>query len=436
MTARSAQRITVLEHVLIWTMFVATHGWLAYANLVVRPGTFADVTGVYRFWFHQAGQGNIVGIDESWVYPLLAWLPISIAGVAGTELYGVVWLLMITVLDAIAIILLLRMANGMTLAFVYTCLQFLIGPVSVGRLDTVTVAIVTIAIAAIWEGRSGLAATLLTAGAWIKVWPGVFFLALLIVRAKAWRRILLAGAAVSAAVLAVGLALGGGSHVFSFVSQQGSRGLQAESVFATPYLWMVPSGGAEVEFDRDILTYQVYGPGVEQLASVATPLLVLAVVAISLLAILALRRGAGQRGVFVLSTYALVLALIVFNKVGSPQFFTWMIPVAILLAVYNFRRHTLELLLIAIAAFLTQLIYPWEYGAVLGAEPIGLAMITGRNAIQVGLLAAAVVALIRMPAAGEEPQRLPGARSETRRDRTVNAADTVQSRSPSSTAPE
>ena len=432
-----ANRIAWFEHVLIWTMFAATHAWLAFANLVVRPGTFADVSGVYRYWFQMAGEGNVVGIDESWVYPLLAWIPISLSGAAGVGAYGFLWLALVTLLNALAVYMLLRMKSGMTLAFLFVCLLFLIGPVAVGRLDTITVAIAVIAICQIWEGRIGLAAVLFTVGAWIKVWPGVLYLALLAVRAKeAWKKIVLAGAGVSAAVVAAGLMLGSGANVFSFVSQQGDRGLQAESVFATPYLWLVPSGRARVDFDTDILTYQVYGPGVDVVAAIATPLLVVAVAAILLLAFRAVRRGSGRPEVFALTSYALVLAVIVFNKVGSPQFFTWLIPVAILLVLHDFRRHTVELLLISVAAFLTQLVYPWAYGAVLEAEPTGLAIITGRNVIEVALLIAALVALTRTRAKDEAPSRPRRVQSGTRRDRTVTAADTVPGRSQTGAAPE
>lgn len=432
-----ANRIAWFEHVLIWTMFGATHAWLAFANLVVRPGTFADVSGVYRYWFQMAGEGHVVGIDESWVYPLLAWIPIAFAGAAGVGPYGFLWLALVTILNAVAVYMLLRMKNGMTLAFLFVCLLFLIGPVAVGRLDTITVAIAVIAICQIWEGRVGLAAVLFTVGAWIKVWPGVLYLALLAVRAKeAWKKILLAGAGVSAAVVAAGLMLGSGANVFSFVSQQGDRGLQAESVFATPYLWLVPSGRATVDFDTDILTYQVYGPGVDAVAAIATPLLIVSVAAIMLLALRASQRGNRQLDVFVLTSYALVLAVIVFNKVGSPQFFTWLIPIAILLALRDFRRHTVELLFIAVAAFLTQLVYPWAYGAVLEAEPTGLAIITSRNVIEVALLITAVVALTKIRPAGEEPSQPRPTRSGTRRDRTATAADTAPRQSQTGAAPE
>lgn len=394
MTAAGGRR---LEHALIWVLFVATHLWLAYANLELRPGTFADVTGVYRYWFELAASGHVVGIDESWVYPPLAWLPIALSGVLGAEAYGFVWLVIVGVLDAVAVLLLLRMRNGTALAFAFITLQFLIGPVAVGRLDTITAALAVIAVVAAVEGRLAVAATLLTAGAWIKVWPGVLFIALLIAYGRdAWRRILAAGAAVSAVVVASALLLGSGSHVLSFVSQQGGRGLQAEAPLATPYLWLVPSGRAEVAFDRDILTYQVTGPGSDLVAAVSTALLLLAVAAIALLAWRAARRGASRLDLFALSGYALILALIVTNKVGSPQFFTWLLPIAVLLVMRGIRTHAVELLLLAIGAFLTQLVFPWAYGDVLGATPTGLAMITIRNAVEAGLLVVAIVRLSRI----------------------------------------
>ena len=422
-----------LDQLLIWLMFAVSHLWLAYANLVVRPGTFADVTGVYRYWFELAGTGEVMGIHEPWVYPPLAWLPIALSGLFGSAAYGVVWLVVVGVLDAIAVLLLLRMREGMTLAFLFIALQFLIGPVAVGRLDTVTAALAVIAIVAVWDGRNRLAALLLTVGAWIKVWPGVLWLALLIARGRtAWRGIIGVGAAVSAVVIGVALAFGSGANVLSFVSQQSGRGLQAESVLATPYLWLVPTGAAEVAFDRDILTYQVTGAGSDAVAAASTPLLVAAVVAIALLSLRTLRRGRESRDVFVLAAYALTLALIVTNKVGSPQFFTWLLPVAVLLALRDIRSHTVELLLLGVAAFLTQLVFPWAYGDVLGATPVGLAIITLRNAIEVGLLVVAVVRLSRIPA-GDGGRPLPRrVRSGTHHDRAETSAAGVQSLSPSS----
>lgn len=409
---------------LVWVAFSVSHVWLAVINFSVRPGAFTDVTGVYRFWFSQALNGQVAGIDEPWVYPFLAWLPIAVSGIGGISLYGLVWLALITLLDGVAIWLLLRRNQGVMLAAVYISVQWLLGPIAVGRLDSVTVPLVVIAMLAVRDREIGAAGLLLTLGAWIKVWPGVLFLALLALKPKEWGKpLLLAGLALSVPAVGVALLLGAGGNVFSFFSEQGSRGLQVESVAATPYLWLSARGDAQVYFDDDILTYQVGGVGVETVSAVLTPLLVVAVVCLLVLGWLAIRRGAAAPVVFVRLAFALVMALIVFNKVGSPQFVMWLIPVAIALAAFDWRRYLIDLAMIAVVALFTQLIYPWMYGPVLGATGAGLFLIGARNALEVVLFVVATVSLVEclrkpanslpMPeelpaeAAAEEPQQQP-----------------------------
>lgn len=409
---------------LVWVAFSVSHVWLAVINFSVRPGAFTDVTGVYRFWFSQALNGQVVGIDEPWVYPFLAWLPIAVSGIGGISLYGLVWLALITLLDGVAIWLLLRRNQGVMLAAVYISVQWLLGPIAVGRLDSVTVPLVVIAMLAVRDREIGAAGLLLTLGAWIKVWPGVLFLALLALKPKEWGKpLLLAGLALSVPAVGVALLIGAGGNVFSFFTEQGSRGLQVESVAATPYLWLSARGDAQVYFDDDILTYQVGGVGVETVSAILTPLLVAAVVCLLVLGWLAIRRGAAAPVVFVRLAFALVMALIVFNKVGSPQFVMWLIPVAIALAAIDWRRHLIELAMIAVVALFTQLIYPWMYGPVLGATGAGLFLIGARNGLEVVLLVVATVSLVdclrkpaaslptpeelRAEAAAEEPQQQP-----------------------------
>ena len=426
--ARAHRLPTRSDATLVWVLFSVSHLWLAAVNIIVRPGTFADVTGVYRYWFAQALSGNVMGIDESWVYPALAWLPIALSGAGGLGLYGLVWLLLITLLDGVAIWMLLRRRQGIMLACVYLGVQALLGPIAVGRLDTITVPLAVLALLAVRDRAIVTAGVLLTVAAWIKVWPGVIFLALMVIRTRQWwKRLLFAGLAVSVPVVILSLLAGAGSNVFSFFSQQGSRGLQVESVGATPYLWMSARGDAEVYFDQEILTYQVVGAGSELIGALLTPLLAAAVAAILVLGWLSNRRGVAPHTVLARMMFALVMALIVFNKVGSPQFVMWLIPVAVALAAVSWRRHFIELTLIAAVAFFTQLIYPWAYGAVLNASGFGLLLISGRNALEVILLVIAVVSLgrataaapaasapVSQPAAEEEAAAEPGSRLRTR----------------------
>lgn len=385
--ALRSEPVTRSNATLVWVAFSVSHLWLLILNLSIRPGTYSDVTGVYRFWFDQALRGNVVGVDQDWVYPLLAWLPIAISGAAGTALYGLTWFILVTLLDAVAVWLLLGRNHGVLLAAVYIGLQAMLGPISVGRLDSITVPMVVMAMLAARDRQVFSAGLLLTVAAWIKVWPGVLYLAMLTVRARDWgKRLLLAGLTVSVPTVVIALLLGSGTNVFSFVGEQGARGLQVESVAATPFLWLSARQSAQVYFDDDILTYQVAGPGVDAVAAFMTPLLVIVVVGILVCGWLAARRGAALHELLTYLGLALVTALIVFNKVGSPQFVMWLIPVAICLAATGWQRHAMHLAMIGCICLLTQAVYPWEYAAVLDATGFGLLLVTTRNVLEVLLL--------------------------------------------------
>ena len=72
-----------------------------------------------------AGQGW-VGIDEPWVYPALAAVPMLVSLLGGTAFYGTVWLVLMTLLDAAAFALLLRSRRGRGIAPAAWWLGFLV----------------------------------------------------------------------------------------------------------------------------------------------------------------------------------------------------------------------------------------------------------------------------------------------------------------------
>ena len=374
------------------------HALLAILNVPSVSGAYGDVISVYPFWLEQGmggpGQpGEWLGIDVEWVYPLLAWAPILLASVAGPDALPVVWMLLVTALDAVAFGMLLGVPRGRLLAFTWLGLQLALGPVALGRIDTVAVAVCIIGLVVLRRGRTGFAAAAFTAAAWMKVWPGVLFLALLIARRQRLR-ILVAGAIVSGAVLLVAAMLGS-EHALSFLLQQGDRGLQIEAVAATPYMWIAAAGGdAHVYFDRQIYTYQVDYDGVGQVAALATPLLVAAVLALCALGALAVRRSHGREAIVWLAV-ALVAAMIVTNKVGSPQFVLWLTVPALLLAEVGGRRHWIGVGAIGLVSLLTQLQFPWTYGWLVAGDPLAVLLLTVRNLVHVGILAGAVWMLVR-----------------------------------------
>lgn len=116
------------------------------------------------------------------------------------------------------------------------------------------------------------------------------------------------------------------------------------------------------------------------------PLLLVAVVLSAALLIRALRRGADRGRLVYAGTLLLTLVLIVFNKVGSPQFMVWLAPVIMVGLLHDrVRWRTPALLTLGIAAT-TFVIYPLFYTPLIHANPVMAAVLTTRNALLVALL--------------------------------------------------
>ncbi|MET0933270.1 MAG: glycosyltransferase 87 family protein, partial [Mycetocola sp.] len=278
----------------------------------------------------------------------------------------------------------------------------LLGPIALGRIDAVTVPIAVVALVIVVR-HPFLAGVLLAIVTWVKVWPAALIAALL-VASRDRVAVLLAGAATSAALAAIVVVLGGGEHLFGFVGEQTSRGLQIEAPVATPYLWLASAqaAGSFLYYDYEILTFQVAGPGTGEVARLMTPLLAFAATGTVLAGVLAMRRGASVVRLLPSLALALVLVLIVFNKVGSPQFQTWLIAPVVVGLLYRGRAFAWPAGLALGLAALTQLIYPYFYGMLLTATPAMIVLVSLRNAGLVVLLAWALVDVWRAGAGTDQ----------------------------------
>jgi hypothetical protein len=83
---------------------------------------------------------------------------------------------------------------------------------------------------------------------------------------------------------------------------------------------------------------------------------------------------------------ALVLVLVLVNKVGSPQFSTWLAAPIILGLILEVRTWRMPALIALVIAALTQIIYPFFYDTLLAADPLLVSVLTLRNLLEVGLL--------------------------------------------------
>jgi hypothetical protein len=405
-----------------WAAFVVVHVVVAWICLGL-PGTgigdsaiglpLGDVTLVYRPWIEQALSGGpVVGISEPWVYPIVAIVPMFAAMGLGPELYAQAWLGLVTVLNAAGLAVLLGARTSKRREFAaWWWLAFiaLLGPVSLARIDSVTVPLAVVAL--LLAGRHpSVAGVLLAVATWMKVWPAALVAALL-VSSRSRGRVLLAGAAASAGIVLLVVAFGGGANLFGFVGEQTGRGLQIEAPVATPYLWLasVQTPGSFLYYDQHILTYQVTGPGTEAVIAVMTPLLALAVIGTVLAGVLAERHGASTLRLLPPLALALVVVFIAFNKVGSPQFQTWLIAPVILGLVCRGRAFAFPAGIALGLAALTQVVYPYLYGLLLSATPGMVFVLSVRNAGLFVLLAWALADLWR--AGAEADQSSPSAAS-------------------------
>lgn len=382
----------------LWIAFAVVHLLLAWLNLFAPGYPMGDVTGVYRVWAENASHGWLrMGIDAPWVYPILAFAPMAAAFAFGEAYIAQSWLVIVAVLDGIAFSILLGRAGlsrrRRLAAWWWLGFMLLLGPIAFGRIDAVTV---PFAIAGLlWAaGRPRVAATLLTIGAWIKVWPAALVAALVIASRRRGEVVTIA-VSLSVAIIGVSLLAGAGTNVFGFIAEQAGRGLQIEAPAAVFWLWQIVAGAEDVtiEYSRDILTFQIVGPGADAAASLTTPLMLVGVLAVAGVGIRAARRGAHFGVLMPPLALAFVVVLMLANKVGSPQFVTWLAAPVVLGLVLRPARFAVPALLAAAIALITQIIYPYWYGWLLIADPAFVFLLTMKVALLVALLVWAIRAV-------------------------------------------
>ncbi|WP_308291635.1 glycosyltransferase 87 family protein [Microbacterium sp. G2-8] len=390
--------------VAVWIGFLAAHAISTWLGWVWPNGPMGDTYLVYEPWSDRAidGQG-IVGISESWVYPPLALVPMVVAqALVWFSSYSLSWAVLVGLVDIVAFGILVgrgssrgRLAGG----WLWAGFVLVLGPVALFRLDAVTVPLAILALLLI-GAHPRTAGALIACATWIKVWPAALAVSVVIASRQRWR-VVRGGVAVSILVVTGVVLAGGSEHLLGFVTTQGERGLQIEAVAATPFLF--GAGGGAIYYDTEILTYQVQGAGVDAVASVLTPVMALAVAAICALGVWRVRRGSPFLAVLPPLALALVVCLIVTNKVGSPQFQTWLIAPLVAWVVWDRARAWPLAALGLVTAGLTHIVYPLAYHLVLVGDTVGLGVLAARNALVVVL---GIWAVVRLARPTSSPRRL------------------------------
>ena len=241
---------------------------------------------------------------------------------------------------------------------------FLVGPLSYVRFDMIPAVLAGGALLAA-RTRPWVAGALTGLGAAIKLWPALLIPVLL---ADKERR---KPTAIGFVVVGFGLALislitGGLTRLFSPLTWQSGRGLQIESIWATPLmlLRMVRPEQWVVEISR-YQAYEIFGAGVGLWQTVSNVATVLGLVTIVVLWVRAYRMPGGVTPVAVaLVVLATVTVVIITNKTLSPQYLLWIGgPIAALLLLRDGATPDLRRWIVRIGVARTR---------ARGADPAGL----------------------------------------------------------------
>ena len=161
-------RAVVRSPAAVWAAFILAHLWLGLLNLYSPGLPLGDVTIVYKFWMDQATTAGFwVGIDSVWVYPVVALVPMLIATVFGPDQYGATWLTMIMVLDAVAFGFITgwgRSRERVGVAWWWVAFLVVLGPIALGRIDSVTVPLALVGVTLIATRPRAAAVILADAG--------------------------------------------------------------------------------------------------------------------------------------------------------------------------------------------------------------------------------------------------------------------------------
>ena len=264
-----------------------------------------------------------------------------------------------------------------------------LGSVVIYRYDLWPAALAVAGLAAILARRERLGFATLGLGLAAKIFPGVLVPPAL---AYVWRTrgrrealLCLACAAAAVAVFVVPFLIVSPGGFWGSIHRQASRPLQIESLGAGILLAAHHLGGLHLNVVTSHGSQNLGGSLPDALAAAQSALLVVALLAVWAAAAL----GPARPERLVRYAAASVVAFAAFDKVLSPQFMIWLLP---LVPLVRGRRGLAASSLLALALLLTQLWFPIRYWDLArGLEAYPSTLVLARDVVLVALLAVLLV---------------------------------------------
>lgn len=376
----------IIASPVLWVVWLGTRA--ALYLLATAPGRSGDI-GIYQRWYTCCfSHGTFPVADPMWQYPpgaaLVFWLPGRLPG------SYVDYFVFLALGCDLAITLMLcssaRRGGSLAGAWYWVCGVPLLGAISLGRFDVVPVALSVAALSV--TGRGGVRGALIGAGAAVKLWP----VTLLAGMAPGQRR---RGVVAAAAVLAaVGAIFASGT--VSFLAHQNARGVEIESVAATPFMiWRQAGWHGTVVYRFG--AWQLSGTHVALAEDASRLGLVLAAAAVIGWQLVTAAGRARWRPEFAADApLAATLLFLVASPVLSAQYLLWVVGLAAAcLATGRTTQRPVALAVLA-ATGLTQLIFPIGWPRLLHGSDTVTAVLAARNVL---LAVAAVLSCWRIASA-------------------------------------
>jgi len=156
---------------------------------------------------------------------------------------------------------------------------------------------------------------------------------------------------------------------------------------------------AGIYYNHALLTFEVFGPATQQIAFWLGPIQAGAVAITIVLGILGNRaidkvqsvlgeisELASRNEVIAWTALTATLDLIVFNKVGSPQFISWLAVPIVLGVMLGVERWRLASTLVLGLSALTWWVYPLVYDGILASHAFATGVLLARNVLEVAAL--------------------------------------------------
>lgn len=361
--------------------------------------------GIYSNWAGQSLYYGHIPNTTEWQYPpLLA--PILVFPEWLTQTFGIRYLYSFTSMtfaaDAVIMAMLLwtaRRRNTWAGPWYWIVSVPLLGPLVYGRYDVFPALFVVVALALIGRGisstgadgstlrdlngRRWVAGVLIGLGAAIKIWPGLGIFGMPRTK-RGWQTILTVAVSTAGAIGAMGLFFTGTT---SWIGNQGGRGIEIESLWATP--WMI---GKRLHLDHVVTNKVVYGsyqiePSGHGLTSTLIGLTSDAATLSQVLGFALMIywwwRKTWRPAVVADSTFVATLILIVTSRVISPQYLIWLLAVVGFCLLYKDTTQRRSAILVLISLPLTQFEFPFDFGSYRNAHITAIAVVAVRNLVLV-----------------------------------------------------